>query len=90
MMRNHGETSRYHHEFVGGNFRLDTMKAAVLLVKLENLERFQTARRRNAARYDELLADTPVQTPVVRPHNTSVYHQYSILCDRVCHRSCVE
>ena len=81
MGRNHGETSRYHHEFVGGNFRLDTMKAAILLAKLGRLEQLNTARRRNAARYAELLADTPVLTPVVREHNTSVFHQYSILCD---------
>jgi len=81
MCRNHGETRRYHHEFVGGNFRLDTMKAAILLAKLEHFPRFQEARRRNAARYDELLANTPVQTPAVRPENRPAYHQYSILCD---------
>ena len=81
MCRNHGETSRYHHEFVGGNFRLDTMKAAILLVKLDRLSQLNAARQRNAARYAELLADTPVQTPVVRDYNTSVFHQYSILAD---------
>ncbi|HUU85823.1 MAG TPA: DegT/DnrJ/EryC1/StrS family aminotransferase, partial [Phycisphaerae bacterium] len=81
MARNHGETSRYHHEFVGGNFRLDTIKAAILLIKLDHLARFLEARQRNAARYDELLADVPVTTPVVRPHSVSAWHQYSILCD---------
>ena len=81
MCRNHGETSRYHHEFVGGNFRLDTMKAAILLVKLDRLSQLNAARQRNAARYAELLADAPVQTPVVRDYNTSVFHQYSILAD---------
>ena len=81
VMRNHGQTGRYEHEFVGGNFRLDTLKAAILLAKLEFLPRFQEARRRNAARYDELLAAAPVQTPVVRPHKVSAFHQYSILCD---------
>ncbi len=81
MCRNHGETSRYHHEFVGGNFRLDTMKSAILLAKLVKLQEFNAARRRNAARYGELLADLPVQPPVIRPENESVYHQYSILCD---------
>ena len=82
LTRNHGQSSGYYHDFVGGNFRLDSIKAAILLVKLDHLERFQTNRQRNAARYDELLADTPVQTPVVRAYNKSVYHQYSMLCDR--------
>ena len=80
VMRNHGQTGRYEHRFVGGNFRLDTLKAAILLAKLDHLPRFLQARRRNAARYDELLAAAPVQTPVVRPHNVSACHQYSILC----------
>jgi dTDP-4-amino-4,6-dideoxygalactose transaminase len=82
LMRNHGQSSGYYHEFVGGNFRLDTMKAAVLLAKLEHLEQFQVRRQGNAADYDRLLAEVPVQTPVVRPYHKCVYHQYSILCDR--------
>ncbi len=82
LTRNHGQSSGYYHDFVGGNFRLDSIKAAILLVKLNYLEQFQTNRQGNAARYNELLADIPVQTPVVRPYNKSVYHQYSILCDR--------
>ncbi len=80
--RNHGETTRYHHAFVGANFRLDTLQAAGLLVKLERLDAFNEARRANAARYDERLADLPVATPRVRDYNLSVYHQYSIRCDR--------
>lgn len=82
QLRNHGESQRYVHERVGGNFRLDTMKAAILLVKLGFLDRFNRRRRENAARYDALLADVPVATPLVPDHNRAVYHQYSILCDR--------
>ncbi len=83
QLRNHGETSRYHHRLVGGNFRLDTMKAAILLAKLEMLESFNARRAANAALYDALLADVPdVQTPVIRAFNRSCYHQYSILCRR--------
>jgi dTDP-4-amino-4,6-dideoxygalactose transaminase len=82
LMRNHGQSRGYYHDFVGGNFRLDSMKAGILLVKLRHLAQFQANRQRNAAIYDELLADTPVQTPAVRPYNKHVYHQYSILCDR--------
>jgi dTDP-4-amino-4,6-dideoxygalactose transaminase len=82
QLRNHGESQRYVHQRVGGNFRLDTMKAAILLVKLAYLDRFNARRRENAARYDALLADVPVTTPYVPNHNEAVYHQYSILCDR--------
>lgn len=81
-LRNHGEAQRYVHERVGGNFRLDTMKAAALLIKLRHLDQFTKRRRDNAARYDELLHAGPVSTPYVPDHQEAVYHQYSILCDR--------
>jgi dTDP-4-amino-4,6-dideoxygalactose transaminase len=47
-MRMHGETSRYHHKFVGGNFRLDALQAAVLHVKFPRLDGWAEARRGNA------------------------------------------
>ncbi len=82
QLRNHGESQRYVHERVGGNFRLDTMKAAILLVKLRFWADFTENRRANAAHYDALLADSPVTTPFVGAEHRPVYHQYSILCDR--------
>ncbi len=82
QLRNHGESQRYYHDRVGGNFRLDTMKAAILLVKLKHLDDFVRRRRNNAAHYDRLLSDTPVTTPFVSDGCKHVYHQYSILCDR--------
>lgn len=82
QLRNHGESQRYHHDRVGGNFRLDTMKAAILLVKLRHLEEFTRRRRHNAALYDELLRGSSVTTPYVADGHQPVYHQYSILCDR--------
>ena len=82
QLRNHGESQRYHHDRVGGNFRLDTMKAAILLVKLRHLEEFTRRRRHNAAFYDELLNGSSVTTPYVADGHQPVYHQYSILCDR--------
>lgn len=81
-LRNHGEKERYVHECVGGNFRLDTIKAAALLIKLRHVDEFTKRRRHNAARYDELLQAGPVCTPYVADHQKAVYHQYSILCER--------
>lgn len=82
QLRNHGESQRYVHERVGGNFRLDTMKAAMLCVKLQHLDEFTRRRRHNAAQYDELLDSTVVTVPHVPEHHHPVYHQYSILSDR--------
>ncbi|RME40991.1 MAG: DegT/DnrJ/EryC1/StrS family aminotransferase, partial [Planctomycetota bacterium] len=81
-LRTHGESKRYVHERIGGNFRLDAIQAAALRVKLDYLEEFTERRRRNAARYDALLADAPVTTPHVADGVRHVYHQYTILCDR--------
>lgn len=78
MTRVHGAEREYHHTFVGGNFRLDALQAAVLSVKLRHLDRWIEMRRRNAARYDEYLAGTGVVTPVTLAHNVHTFHQYTI------------
>lgn len=78
IMRNHGANPKYYHKFVGGNFRLDPIQAAVLLVKLPHLEDWSEARRCNAAFYDEKFADTMVKTPYIKPDCVSIYNQYVI------------
>jgi dTDP-4-amino-4,6-dideoxygalactose transaminase len=83
MMRNHGQDSQYDYKYVGGNFRLDAIQAAALLVKLPHLDAWSQARRANAAYYDEKFAGSVVVTPFVRPDCVSIYNQY---CIRVPHR----
>jgi dTDP-4-amino-4,6-dideoxygalactose transaminase len=77
-MRNHGANPKYYHRFIGGNFRLDAIQAAVLLVKLSHLDEWSEARRRNAAFYDEMFADTVIDTPYINPDCVSIYNQYVI------------
>src|SRR5207247_881445 len=65
------------------NSRLDTIQAAVLLVKLPHLEGWIEGRRRNAALYAELLADVePVRIPRVDDANLHTYNQYTIRAER--------
>ncbi len=54
IFRNHGDVSRYAHRYVGGNFRLDALQAAILLIKLKYLDEWTEARIRNAGVYREL------------------------------------
>ncbi len=78
MIASHGSRVRYYHEVLGVNSRLDTIQAAILKVKLHHLEQFNSARQLAAARYDELLKDTPVTLPVVAPYGQHIFHQYTI------------
>ena len=63
---------------VGGNFRLDSIQAAVLNVKLRYLDQWNEKRRQHAALYDRLFAGSPVKTPRIVVNNVCIYHQYTV------------
>lgn len=81
-IRVHGGLVTYHHEEVGTNSRLDALQAAVLQAKLPHLAGWSESRRRNAAWYDERLADLEregfLQRPRVRGENESIFNQYTL------------
>ena len=79
MIANHGQKVKYRHDVVGCNSRLDTLQAAILRVKLRQLDEYAAARQRAAARYDAGLAGLAgIQTPTRRTESTHVYHQYTL------------
>jgi dTDP-4-amino-4,6-dideoxygalactose transaminase len=78
MLRNGGQQTRYDHQLLGINSRLDELQAAILRVKLRYLESWNEARRRHAALYTELLTGSGVVTPLEAPHCVHVYHLYVV------------
>jgi dTDP-4-amino-4,6-dideoxygalactose transaminase len=82
-LRVHGGHRRYYHDFVGGNFRLDALQAALLNVKLGHLDEYTARRRENAAHYNELLAPLAAKrTDLVLPESPAeeqhVWNQYTL------------
>jgi dTDP-4-amino-4,6-dideoxygalactose transaminase len=79
LLGDHGSERRYEHLTLGFNSRLDNLQAVVLRAKLRHLADWNEARRRAAARYDELLADVDdIILPQTARGNTHVWHQYVI------------
>ena len=81
--RNHGQGGTYMHHWVGGNFRMDSIQAVVLSIKLKKLDAWAETRRRYASIYEEVLSDVDGLTlPVVKDYSLPVWHQYVIRSHR--------
>jgi dTDP-4-amino-4,6-dideoxygalactose transaminase len=80
--RVHGMRPKYYHRYVGGNFRIDALQAAILHVKLPHLDAWSEGRRRNAETYAELFADARLGDRIVLPRELPkrhhIYNQYIV------------
>jgi UDP-2-acetamido-2-deoxy-ribo-hexuluronate aminotransferase len=84
MIANHGQQTRYYHEMVGCNSRLDSIQAAVLNVKLPHLDEYIAARNKAAAYYDQAFAgNAKITVPYRAPYQQHVFHQYTLILDGV-------
>jgi UDP-2-acetamido-2-deoxy-ribo-hexuluronate aminotransferase len=76
---NHGQAKKYHHEVIGVNSRLDTIQAAILSVKIKQLDNYCSARGLAAAYYDRQLSELSwLQIPKRQANSTHVFHQYTL------------
>ncbi|QPM69412.1 DegT/DnrJ/EryC1/StrS family aminotransferase [Atribacter laminatus] len=79
MLINHGSKKRYYHEFLGYNFRMTDIAAAIGRVQLRKLDDSNQKRRENAIFYNRELSSLPeIETPVVPDYVLPVFHQYTI------------
>jgi dTDP-4-amino-4,6-dideoxygalactose transaminase len=76
LLRAHGSRPKYVHHLVGGNFRIDTLQAAILRAKLPHLTAWNIARRQHADHYRRGLATTPLGLP--EAHAQHVWHHFVV------------
>ncbi|MFH1582017.1 MAG: DegT/DnrJ/EryC1/StrS family aminotransferase [Pseudomonadota bacterium] len=81
ILRVHGGSPKYYHKMIGGNFRLDTLQAAIVSLKLSHLDNWTKTRQENARKYRELFADANIGEVVSLPfekENRHIYNQFVI------------
>tara|TARA_Y100000589_G_C27191045_1_gene644835 strand:+ start:2991 stop:4118 length:1128 start_codon:yes stop_codon:yes gene_type:complete len=79
MIANHGQSKRYYHDRVGCNSRLDAVQAAVLRIKLKELDNYIFRRNKAALFYDNAFKDEiALKTPFRSSHSNHVFHQYTL------------
>ena len=76
---NHGMYKRYYHDLVGVNSRLDSIQAAILDIKLKNLDQYNSSRRNSAKIYSEKINSKNIIKPIIKYEDDShVFHQYTL------------
>jgi UDP-2-acetamido-2-deoxy-ribo-hexuluronate aminotransferase len=79
MIANHGQSVQYVHDSIGVNSRLDSIQAAILRVKLRDLDNYAKARNTVANYYDKAFANHPkIKTPARASFSNHVFHQYTL------------
>jgi dTDP-4-amino-4,6-dideoxygalactose transaminase len=83
LLRVHGSHPKYFHNMIGINGRLDTLQAAILLVKFRSLEKWTQERQKKAKQYQKLLADLAstlpgFHLPTTQYENRHIYNQYAV------------
>jgi UDP-2-acetamido-2-deoxy-ribo-hexuluronate aminotransferase len=82
MIANHGQKTRYYHEMVGCNSRLDALQAAILNIKLPLLDSYIHERRKVADFYDNAFAgNEKITTPYRADYCKHVFHQYTLILE---------
>ena len=86
VLRVHGGKPNSHHAVVGGNFRLDSLQAAILLLRLRHLDGWISCRQENARYYDRAFQkadlDRQVSTPQVLTGSRHIFNQYVLRAER--------
>ncbi|MGL4669439.1 MAG: DegT/DnrJ/EryC1/StrS family aminotransferase [Methanobacteriaceae archaeon] len=82
VFRSHGEVERYKHAVLGYNFRMTDMGAAIGVVQLKKIDKFNEARQSNAEYLTEKIKDIKgIKTPVIGKGASHVFHQYTIFVE---------
>jgi dTDP-4-amino-4,6-dideoxygalactose transaminase len=77
ILRVHGAHPKYYHRYIGGNFRLDALQAAIVSVKLARLDQWTAARQKNAARYRRLFSESGLCDFIRCPEERQDRHIYN-------------
>lgn len=80
-LRNHGQSTKYIHDYEGYNGRCDALQAAALRIKLRHLQHWCDLRREKAEYYIQKLAALPITLPFIADDRTHVFHLFVILVD---------
>jgi dTDP-4-amino-4,6-dideoxygalactose transaminase len=81
ILRVHGSHPKYYHRYIGGNFRLDAIQAAIVSVKLKHLDGWTEARQKNAERYAKLFREAGLDEKIklpVQKESRHIYNQFVI------------